>query len=1185
MTTGGAEHGTNGIDEITKIRAEVKQEIQDAQAATDSAQKQQELAQRALQGLKDAETAAKEAVVANKQGRLNDKREEGKKALRSLIRAAEVAKAGILVVPQAKNQAFLANLAEKSLTISTASAIEYGLKDYIFGNKEISLSASGQPRSEFEKAYDNLKAVDPIAAELVVESLVKAARDGQLGISEAEAKKKFKGEEQNEQINRAEKDSFEQEWTRNEYDTYLGEQDKPAVRALYSVEGLADFAQQIMDEQSQNPEFNSLSEKDKNRIISEEIETKIVLVFSKIYRRIDDEKQSQFVEEIVQEGYFNSIQVIHHRLRQRLIMLKNDIAGQNQADLPAILKQLKFYKRQTEDIVSEREIDGKIKPISRPRPSLNTEQISLTEFLDVVRTESNHEVESRKFFHNIGALLVRSADPEKGFWPQISSYADQMDATDLDEIMHLPDNNIAQAAFSLYTKYLSEAFAKFNWIHQPTMFSPEAQGIRSQIQKSVLQSLKEMFPEKLGKDEWRLTRAMSFGLGLARAVFITEEEQAAWADPNVEQDSGGATFRSYYTNDNTALDALNPMHTFLRWQSEQAIKGPILFSLISGFDSKLTNIWDHNELWKRMQEYKKTFEEGMSAFKTKKPGERLFIELLANVGRVGSIITRDGWRTKAAYEGWLDYKKVKDKAGNETTVETKDLNYLNSFKNLDYIGFEIILDFINDKFGKDPKTGYNKFLAGEENKQERDEFIKYLFTTYIDSDINNLESCLKIIRNSSNKDTEDVERNIDRLIKKGRIRHEIREQAIEAETYKRLIYRALVGAIIKRMPTKLVILERDRTSKTGVCVWKKIREHFKFSYDDMDILMQDLMFVETDLRKGISEKMRKFLQEGHKNFYEGFSPEYKVTEEIINKVLERKYQRLGNDERKKRINNAIKIFNYLSKFGYLDETTKSSDFLYEFAERLRGKDAADDLKDRWFPFAIATEEVDASFLAFKNAGQKVLKRAHGDTAGAEQIVFKSIENLLKELNETAIDPEHKIDKLIEHIGAAQAQMEKAISKDDANRLAYQLASMTIAYFKKDTLARNIFTKWFRFGKKSSLAAEFTGAYRGAWEWDVTDIDRFIVTLEQRRILPKEPFDLSKEARYVWEPTKLFGITTGNRKVRLPDYQFYGNKLRKEHGASKGHITGEILNKYLPIFLIFLLYKFISDGLKKLKGEK
>lgn len=1265
MTTENEQTPGNGRTEIEAL----KQEVQ-SQSAAQIRQEILDMASKAAEVRQIIELNLQAGKTPDKfEGTVNDKDSaKGKAAdLKTVVVKALLAvkEPGKIPSPEGKPQSvtdLAVNILRKVGEHIKPSDVTEQSAPYLYQiiNKVINgeITSVDSLASEFNK-LQFLKIVNPYLYDNLQKSFVELAKTQ--GVVEEEAKKKFRVEEKHDIMDRAGKDSFEQEWIRNSYGDYLNdEEDKQVVRAIYSVEGLADLAKQIKEEQNQSPEFNSLSEKDKNRIISEEIEAKIVLVFSKIYKRIDDEKQSQFVEEIIQEGLFNSIQVIHHRLKQRLIYLKNDIAGQNQNDLPEILKQLKFYKRQTDYTVSEREIeleggDKKIKPISRPRPSLNTEQISLTEFLDVVLTESNHEIESRKFFHNIGALLVRSADPEKGFWPQIASYADQMDATDIDEIMHLPDNNIAQAAFSLYTKYLSEAFAKFNWIHQPAMFSPEAQGIRSQIQKSVLQSLEEMFPEKLGKDGWRLKRAMSFGLGLARAVFITEEEQAAWADPNIEQDSGGATYRSYYTNDNTALNALNPMHTFLRWQSEQAIKGPILFSLISGFDSKLTNMWDHNELWKRMQEYKESFGKGMSAFETKKPGERLFIELLANVGRVGSIITRDGWRTQAAYEGWLDYEKVKDDNNKETSVETKQLKYLNSFNNLEYIGFEVLLDFINNKFSNG-EDGYNKFLAASSNIQvekprlekeykeekskllsekrrekdkskieeidkkikniedkirnlgksqneqreklilEREAFFTYLFNKYIKKEDSN-ETLGDYLEGFKKSDDKDIERNIDRLIKEGRIRYGIREQAIEAETYRRIMYRALAGVFAQRVPTKFAILERDRTSDNGIRAWERIRaweeiegkirkKDKPFTYEEMESLMQNLMFVETELRGEISKKMIAYLQGGHKNFYEGFSPDYKVDEEVIRRILNEKIDKRTDltseqkEEEKKKIEKVIEIFKSLR-----EEFIDDDDFLSKFSEKLRGKDAAENLKDKNFPFAIATEELDSSFLAYKNAGQKVLKRAHGDTGGAEQVVFKSIEGLLKMLNTTAVNPEHKIDDLIKHIGAAHAQTEAAIGKDDANKLAYQLASMTIAYFKKDTLARNIFTKWFRFGKKNSLAAEFTGAYRGAWEWDVSDIDRFIVELERQRILPKEPYDLSKKARYNWEPAKLFGITIGNKKVRLPDYQFYGNKLRREHGASKGHITGEILNKYLPIFLLFLLYKFISDALKKAEGKE
>jgi len=127
-----------------------------------------------------------------------------------------------------------------------------------------------------------------------------------------------------------------------------------------------------------------------------------------------------------------------------------------------------------------------------------------------------------------------------------------------------------------------------------------------------------MFPDfrEVSVDDWRLRRAISMGVGIARGVYLNEVEPAAWADPNITHIEGRATFLSYYTNDNAALNALNPAHHFLRWQTESVTRGGLIFLLTEGFDPSLHRIWDHAKILERIKYFRDSFR-GDSRFKKK----------------------------------------------------------------------------------------------------------------------------------------------------------------------------------------------------------------------------------------------------------------------------------------------------------------------------------------------------------------------------------------------------------------------------------------------------------------------------------------------------------------------------------------------------------------------------------------
>lgn len=183
---------------INETRSQAKQEVE--QAKTNLVLKAK-LVTDIKQALKDAETSGKEVVAEEKKGEelqqrggllIPTKAEEGKFALKTLIKAAEYAKAGIQISTTRKGQELLVRLAEKSYTSpSVASAIEARLSDYLIGNKDITFSTQPGDKSDFEKAFTGLAEDNSIAAELINRSIIEGQSIIAPNLSEAELRQKL----------------------------------------------------------------------------------------------------------------------------------------------------------------------------------------------------------------------------------------------------------------------------------------------------------------------------------------------------------------------------------------------------------------------------------------------------------------------------------------------------------------------------------------------------------------------------------------------------------------------------------------------------------------------------------------------------------------------------------------------------------------------------------------------------------------------------------------------------------------------------------------------------------------------------------------------------------------------------------------------------------------------------------
>ncbi|MEK7071044.1 MAG: hypothetical protein AAB966_04510, partial [Patescibacteria group bacterium] len=453
---------------------------------------------------------------------------------------------------------------------------------------------------------------------------------------------------------------FDQDWN-NYYRTFLEQGDQETVKALYTLNGLDVLVQKITGEAQAKfharhhraPEGTELEEE-----ISRIMEGKIVLTFSKMFSRVDRERPREDFETIKRKGgFYDNIESAteHFKTAIRAMSLRLENEAKH---LPEGLMDKAFLRLHAIRDLGQKEIDTndpdnpkKLITVTKCIPTPGRQEVGLSEFLDNIANQLDTEDHIREYLHNVRSFYFQQGG-ENGFWGQLGAYAEKINSGDIDTMMHLPDSDKFMTAFRLYTKYLEEEFVQNGWIHQSDMFSDDFFKIESEFQQRVSEDLKQFYPElDDGGEQWRLRRALSMGIGLAKGIWLSEVETAAWADPNVTFDKGLPTFRSYYTNDTAALTPLNPLHHFLRWQAEGVDKGPLIYMPVWMTDPKLMRKWDHTKLWENLEAFKASFLEGK--IDQKMTGGTMFIDVLPNIGRGGSLITRGGWRMVAATEGWL----------------------------------------------------------------------------------------------------------------------------------------------------------------------------------------------------------------------------------------------------------------------------------------------------------------------------------------------------------------------------------------------------------------------------------------------------------------------------------------------------------------------------------------------------
>ena len=999
--------------------------------------------------------------------------------------------------------------------------------------------------------------------------------------------------------------NFEDSWRQN-YSSYFDDvHDKGFIKALYTPKGFIEYYEGVQHEvKLNNPSFT------KNEVAqraSLDMERKVTELFGKLYSKLDHESPKEFFQAIEQEDIMRGIVPVKSELKRRIERLAGGLHDYEH-EMHAKGQDIAFFRRLEESpgtVTINVNVGGQdsLKPRPRLKSRLTPEKSSGGEFAHYLEQIADHYIEARKFTHNARAIFLHPVDGSKGFYEQLAHFAAESSMLDFDQMMLLPDNDVFQSAFGLYNKMVEEEFAKFDWRHTASMFTPLENEHLNPIEKRVMGQLKMMYGDNHISEE-RLSAALTMAVGASRGMFLTEVEMAAHADPHLDE-KGGATFTSYYNQDATALMAFNPQHLMYRFHGSPSMLDPIFFLPVDGF--KGTQAFnDHNTLWDKAKYYKESFVKGRARL----DGQTTFFDMLDNIGLVGGPMQRKGWRTSWQLNSLYVLDPITSKQGGKEVIHQKT-NHVKTFKYFENIGYEILQDYVSKLDEDFAKVRNTPLIAGDAKRlaEQKKELFEYIFVKYFNKEPKDLNTYLDVIRKEKRNAT------LSTLRKGGTLGGKSVDETAEIATSKAFLDRMLARVIVKRLPSKLLSMDRDRYSEKGISRYKQMRMNMGMAdnFDAFDKIMQDMILAEQMMRRDTSTKMRA-MRDADKNPEMYGALEYKVTAKTLTDVLSPlvKQGKMSQE----RLDNVLKLYglietNYINNDAFIDK---------ELVPYFKNGGAI----DRKSKYTIALDETDLSFIPFRGGGQSVLKRALGDINSTEQNLVKPIGEFVKKIRDMAINGKKDFSPIIEIIGKVWGSMDGIIGFPYANELASKLASMTIMYMKKDTQARALMGVG-GLNRFNSMAAESAGKKVGVWEWDSADIDRFVTALETGGFVPPNPYNIGAEpgrapvyinTLFSKNPIKLpekialtniakfFGIEGGeiknpfNGKIMFTikdiplftkqEHNFHGwtsKDLRKNFGGTKFDMLFDIMNKYLPAFLIFILLAQLKKAFEDSEGKK
>ncbi|MBI3366037.1 hypothetical protein HY041_00210, partial [Candidatus Roizmanbacteria bacterium] len=695
---------------VQKAQEQIQKEINEAKRTG----KEKELAQKLIQELKDTKFKAEQVVDdVKKPGGINTHLEEGKKSTETLVRVLKKtwSPAADIVVNALADQATEFGRTGKDIRDQYGVSEPPSTPQEPPATDEETLRKLQRQQQMSERILAGDVSFDNVPADDLHDTLIKASAD------------------------------YAQEYASYFSRRFTDPNEKNLIAAIYNPHAFITYVDGKKTEITNKLEKEGKSttgekvDKEIREELSSNLRKDMTDLLEKIFVQLRRERAEKPFDEIAREDFYHGISVSLVTLNNRLDTLAAALDGLEEKGT----KTIKLYKEAeleptSEEVELGKDKNGEVKTGVRFRikPIPTSREVSLSEFvkdsLRLVVSEASHV---RQYLHDGRTIYYHPADPEKGFYAGLGRYAEGLHGSDVDGLFNLPDGQLIQSAYQLYSKYLFEQFSKQNWKHEPEQFINQLGSRYSLTEEEVINALQKENP---GLSRERAESAVHMGVGMSRAIFLNEPEMAAFADP-VLSDKGAGTGTSYYTNDTASLSPLNPLHWFMRWQGEQQIY-PFLFAPVDALGGGgLGGGWNHKKVMELGTKYFESYWKGRKEM----GGRRLFIDEIINMSRAGGPIQRKGWRQFFANEGNFIFEP-----------NSTNLDALKTWKALENVGYEVVYDLVSSYGGRFPdplmRASNDKDAAGKTWAQKRTEFFQYLYEKYFDSNQGSLGEYLGRIR-------------------------------------------------------------------------------------------------------------------------------------------------------------------------------------------------------------------------------------------------------------------------------------------------------------------------------------------------------------------------------------------------------------------------------------------------------
>lgn len=929
--------------------------------------------------------------------------EERRKSLVKIFgKFLEAVKQNIIDLPKPL-KSFLIGIQNNLSDRTLADLVEY-LGEYLIGEKEI--VTEGKLDENFKKKIIELSQQNIAAVELVLNQIF--LNKDKFNIEEDELKDLIL------EISRTRAESKERSSIGgyNPIDYFykiLNEEQTKFFDSLRSPEEFVQYIsylyQKLYKKSEEDPNFRSLSDEQKQKIIAQKIGRELRKVAASIiftiYRKIIHHPNEEF-REIENEGpWLQTPRDFYGVFMKRIEDLQHSLSSFSE-ETTSRFQSLKI------SIPKIEVISGEVDPYTGTEiPSFfvytGEEKIldiskkeDLFYLADLLHGFTVSEKRRLMYGHNFPYLLKNATSipevQEKGLFKVIANFASQIKSSDLDEIfLDIEDAALIQHAMLMFEVSFEHRMIREDWIKNPLLLVKYFEEL-PEYEKKIFEDLRTRNPHL---EEWELLRILMN----AKIIFLGTNYQLlhyfSYADPHLtrkgEPTATGAGEFLYSVYDPGMIQK--------RFQDPSLTGGGVDWMPFNVFLSK----FDHTQAEKFKNAFFQSLIRGRAAFFELLPEDWQIVRLgvdPGNVTQAGGFAYLDRWRVfHTYYSAWL--RDLSNPLDQSLLVKEGSEVLVTAWKRLENIGIDALRNFYIVKYLV-PKIVSSSGEIDLDYKTNFLELSRYFYRRYYSQKIYDLEIGKVFLPEGIDSEEKFIQYVEKRLDTKEYHPSEIRD------FLRKIFFDVATIMLIERLPSKVVTLEKTRFTQNGVRLFDEIRKVFEekgYTREEYNQAFSDLSYVEAEFRQLTVQKMREVFEK-RGNLYGDISldhseVEYVLTPEKIREILQKHFSllNLSSSEINRRIEAVIFLHKNIIEramskppdaFWYKEAQEKGfplSEFKKQLVSRLEW------FSKMWrtdeFGFSFTASELAYHFISFSANGPELLQRLASFNYDVAEVVYKN----------------------------------------------------------------------------------------------------------------------------------------------------------------------------------------------------